>query len=300
MTTAQSRQNFKSNFLIWSARSATSETAYMYALSSELDCQLWLSSKIIGVLTHTSTQSTLQELEEQIKRTSTALSRDQELSAHLRRQIDELKLAHTSGSKDRDERRFSYCSRLCVLVSLRFFLVSVLCTHALHCYVTLSQLRHATIRTRQREQQVHQEHKEKMEQQRQTYMLEHEKLRRSHSQAAEVLQLKIQSLEKRLEDGVDYPVLHTHARTKAPHANKRTRACVNIFDFVFVVVVCCECRLMFLRPCIKCLENITERAESARQIEDIEERLREYEEALDELEKDHEEKLRSAAQDARR
>eukprot|EP00802_Teleaulax_amphioxeia_P007509 Tamp_07515.p1 GENE.Tamp_07515~~Tamp_07515.p1 ORF type:complete len:297 (-),score=63.23 Tamp_07515:855-1745(-) len=81
-----------------------------------------------------------------------------------------------------------------------------------------------------------------MDQQREAHMLEQEKLCRSHAQAVEVLNLKISSLEKRLQD---------------------------------------------------------ERAESAGQIQDIEQRLREYEDALDELERDHEAKTENAILETR-
>ena len=60
--------------------------------------------------------------------------------------------------------------------------------------------------------------------------------------------------------------------------------------------------LSSIDPCAVLLTNITraERDESSQRVSDIEERLHEYEQALDELERDHEAKLSSAALEARR
>ena len=69
-----------------------------------------------------------------------------------------------------------------------------------HCIADL-QLKYCNL-NRQRDQRLQQEHREKLEQQRQAYVLEQDKLRRSHSQAADVLHLKIESLENRLRDGI--------------------------------------------------------------------------------------------------
>jgi hypothetical protein len=51
-----------------------------------------------------------------------------------------------------------------------------------------------------------------LEQQREIYMQEQEKLRRSHAQAADVLHLKIQSLEARLQEGKQVAQKHFPAR----------------------------------------------------------------------------------------
>ena len=53
---------------------------------------------------------------------------------------------------------------------------------------------------RRREHELQQEHKERLDQQRDAHMQQQEKLRHSHSQAVEVLNLKIRTLEERLED----------------------------------------------------------------------------------------------------
>jgi hypothetical protein len=74
------------------------------------------------------------------------------------------------------------------------------CTPLMHCSPDF-QLKYCNL-NRQRDQKLQQEHREKLEQQRQAYVLEQDKLRRSHSQAADMLHLKIEILEARLRDGI--------------------------------------------------------------------------------------------------
>lgn len=82
---------------------------------------------------------------------------------------------------------------------------------------------------RHREQKAQQEHREKLEQQRQVYMQEQEKLRRSHSQAVDVLNLKIQSLEARLQEG---KAAHSHIPLfRAPAKKHGSVFCNPPFDF---------------------------------------------------------------------